>query len=451
MKKKKRKLRIRPILSMILTVFIVMGPYYFLAHRPNLIDQSNSPEEGPQWTGIISFWDYPRLDQKTGSSYGWISEKIRAFEKAHPGVYIDFNGLTWDKGPEKLEAALESNHMPDILPVGSDYRLMNQEILQPLEPFLTVEEIRSFDEKALRAVTYDGKIWAMPWMMTTYGMVLNADLFQQRGVELPQDGSWTYDEFVEKLKELTYDSKGKGTLDHFGINSFIQADYYNLWGIILSEGAEIFNQQMEYVFNDERALAGVQKLIDLKEKYQVTHPNFGVNNSNQAWTTFYQDKNIAVIPTGTWSINVLENLKNEGKGFNYSVASYPTGSLGQPVVMGNMVGSYGVTLQDDPEKLRLCIEFLQFLVKDEYQSQLDRLGVFPVKKHIGNIYEGDPHMAAFYENLQHTIIMPPHPKWRQIDEILQQEILKGLKGEKSPAQLLKDAEVQIRQLLVQYP
>ncbi len=446
MRKRKRKIRLRPILSMILTVFIIIGPYYFLVHRPNSPGQ-DPPEELPQWTGIISFWDYPRLDQKSGSSYGWISEKIKAFEKKYPGVYIDFHGLSWDKGPEKLEAALTSGNLPDILPVGSDYRLIGENVLQPLDPYLTVEEIRSFDEKALRAVTYDGKIWAMPWMMTTYGMVLNVDLFQQRGVELPPGGNWTHEEFVDKLKQLTYDSKGKGTFDHFGINSFIQADYYNLWGIILGEGGEIFNQQMDYIFNDERAKAGVQRLIDLKEIHQVTHPDFGINNSNKAWTSFYQGKNVAAIPTGTWSINVLENLKNEGKGFNYSVAAYPTGSLGKPVAMGNMVGSYGVTLQQDPEKLKLCIEFLQLLVEDEYQIQLNRLGVFPVKKHIGNIYEGDPHMAVFYENLQNTVILPPHPKWREIDTIIQEEILYGLRGEKTAEALLKDAEVRVRQLL----
>jgi len=100
-------------------------------------------------------------------------------------------------------------------------------------------------------------------MMTTYGMMLNTDLFQERGVELPTDGMWTYEEFVEKLQTLTYDAKGRGKTTHFGFNSFIYPQYYNIWGIILSDGAEIFNDKMEYTFNDERAKSGVQKVIDI--------------------------------------------------------------------------------------------------------------------------------------------------------------------------------------------
>lgn len=446
--RKKRKIKLRPILSLIITIFIIIGPYYFLIHHPNF-SVSDSSKTIPQWTGVITFWDYPRLDQKTGSSYGWLSEKIRAFERAYPGVYIDFQGLSWEKGPEKLEAALKNNYLPDILPVGSDYRWIGENILEPLDPHLSIEFIRSFDERAIKAVTYNGKIWSMPWMMTTYGVVLNLDIFQQRGVEPPVNGSWTYEEFVEKLQLLTFDAKGKGVNDYFGIHSFIQPDYYNLWGIILSDGAEIFDQQLHYVFNDERAHSGVQKLIDLKVKYQVTPQKFGENNSNQAWTAFYQGKNIAAIPTGTWSVNVLEKLRNEGKGFNYAVVSYPTGNLEKPIIMSNMVGSYGISAQEDPEKLKISIEFLKFLVQEEYQLQLNRLGVFPVKKDLGNIYGDNQHMTSYYENLQNTIVIPPHPHWREIDGIIQEEILQGIMGQKTVERLLKDAEDRVQKLLLE--
>lgn len=78
--------------------------------------------------------------------------------------------------------------MPDIVPIGSDYSIISKGVLEPLDEYLTVDEIKDFRESALKSVTYDRKIYGIPWMMTTYTMVLNLDLFSQRGVEPPENG-----------------------------------------------------------------------------------------------------------------------------------------------------------------------------------------------------------------------------------------------------------------------
>lgn len=446
--RKRKKLHLRPIMALILSVFIMVGPYYFWTHQQDA-PPKETPKEAESWTGVITFWDYPRLDQTTGSSYGWMRERIKAFERANPGVFIDFEGMTWEQGPEKLSVAITHGTLPDILPLGTNYALLDQGILVPLSDHLPADFWGSFEAKALSAVTYQNKVWAMPWMMSTYGMILNEDRFQQAGVALPENGQWTYEEFVEKLKALTHIQEGRGKTSYYGLNSFIQADYYNLWGIILSDGAQLFDERMNYAFNDHRAISGVQKLLDLKFTHGITPRDFGENTSNQAWTTFYKDKNVAVIPTGTWSLNVLKKLQEEGKGFAYSVASYPTGALGKPVILGNMVGSYGITTQEDPAKLKMVLKFLTFLVEEQNQLQLNRLGMFPVKKGLESMYAEDPLMLKYYENLENTILVPPHPQWGEIDKIIQGELQKGIRGEKTAQQVVQDAAAQVTQLLGQ--
>jgi len=362
-------------------------------------------------------------------------------------VYIDFEGMSWDQGPEKLTTAISQGTLPDILPLGSNYALLGDDILVSLNEYLPATFWESFEDKAMGAVTYQGKIWAMPWMMSTYGFVLNEDRFNQEGVALPENGQWTYEEFVEKLKALTHHEEGRGRNNYYGLNSFIQADYYNLWGIILSDGAQIFDENMNYSFDDQRAISGVQKLLDLKLTHGITPKDFGENTSNQAWTSFYKGKNVAAIPTGTWSLNVLKKLQEEGTGFAYSVAAYPTGSLERPVVLGNMVGSYGVTQQGDQEKIKMAISFLAFLVQDETQLQLKRLGMFPVKKGLEDLYGDDPFMQMFYDNLENTILVPPHPQWGEIDRIIQEELQRGIRGEKTAEQVVRDSAGQVRQML----
>lgn len=433
-------------LCLILIIFIIVGPLYLLTYRPHDKDYNKEKEES-NWTGVISFWDYPRLDQKTGANFSWIYEKIRAFEKANQGIYINFKPLDWGKGPIQVNTAIEKGALPDIVPIGSDYNIIGKDILEPLDEYLTLEEIKDFRENALESVTYNNKIYGIPWMMTTYTMVLNLDLFSEKGVEVPEDGNWTYEEFVDKLQKLTFSSKENNKIDCYGFNSFIEPGYYNVWGILLSDGAKVFNEKNQYSFNDDKAMSGLQKLIDLKIQYKVTHPDFGDNNSNKSWTNFYKDKNIGVYPVGTWALNVLDGLQKEGIGFNHGIAKFPTGKLGKPIALSNMIGSYGMSEQEDIQKTEMMVKFLKFLVKDEYQKDLTRLGVFPTKKSIGNIYENDANMTMIYEELQSASVIFDHPYWKEIDEILQREIQQGVIGNKSAEEVLKDAEEKVNILL----
>lgn len=441
-----RRLQIKFLLFIVLLIFIVLGPFYFFKYKPLEVDHNKSNDE-VYWTGIISLWDFPRLDNLTGTQYRWIRERISSFEKKYPGVYINLKPIDWEKGPLQLETALKFGNPPDIIPVGSDYSIIASGKLEALDRYMTVDEIRGFRQEAIKAVTYNGQILAMPWMMNTYGLILNLDIFQRRGVDPPENGIWTYEEFVEKLQLLTFDSRGGERIDHFGINSFISPGYYNLWGIILSDGAVVINEELQYAFKDDLALRGVNKVIDLKYKYNVTHPAFGENSSNQAWETFYKDQKVAVIPSGTWALNVLENLRNSGRGFNYGVALFPIGDLGKPVSMSNTIGSYGITNQEDEGKLKMCVAFLKHLAADDFQKELHRLGVFPVKSSVGNIYQDNPMMSLLYKSLENTVIIPPHPYWKEIDEALQREIHQGVLGKKTANQLLNDADSNIRTLI----
>ncbi|SET47354.1 carbohydrate ABC transporter substrate-binding protein, CUT1 family [Natronincola peptidivorans] len=445
MRKSKKKL-LGIVIYLTLFMFIIGGPFYLYYLQPKIADHNKAQIE-PSWTGVISFWDFPRLDRDSGTNFRWIYEKIQDFEKENPGVYINFQTLDWEKGTVKLDTAIKMGNPPDIIPIGSDYSILGQEILEPLDTYLTEEEVEKFRENVIEAVTYNGQIWAMPWMMTTYTMVLNLDLFHERGVEPPVDGNWSYDEFVEKMQRLTYDSKGRGKADYFGFNSFVQSGYYNIWGFLLSDGAEIINKNQQYVFTDDSAQSGVEKIIDLKYKYGVTPTNFGENTSNAAWTSFYQDQNIAVYPVGTWALNVLDSLIKEGVGFEYTIANYPTGELGVPISISSGIGAYGVKKQVDDKKLQVCVNFLKYLTDDKYQMELDRLGVFPVKKTVGNIYEGNALMTMLYNNLDNTKMIPPHPYWKEIDNILQNEIRLGLLGKKTAEEILREVNQKVELLL----
>ena len=443
--------KIKKALAILLVVFIVLGPICVIVFNIDISDDENNhrvEKEEEAWRGVIRMWDFPRLDTTTGSRYGWIEDKIKRFEAKNPGVFIELTPIDWNKGPLKLEVGLETGKLPDIAPIGTDFLYMNDKTLEPLDSYFEDSEIKEFKDLAIKAVKNDGKTWGVPFMMTTYGMYINLDLFKEKDIEPPKDGNWTYDEFVEIAKKLTFDSDNDGKIDQYGFHSFIKPNYYNLWGMILSDDGKIVNEKdRSYAFYDKKAVSGVEKIVDLKNKYKVTPEDFGVCNENKAWDMFSKEKKVAIYPAGSWGVKVLENLSKNGEGFDFTVVNYPTGDGGKPTSLNNSISAYGIFKQKDKEKLDTIVKFLKFLVEDETQKELEKLGVFSVKNNIDEMYADNEHMKRIEESLKYTQTIPKHPKWKEIDRILQNQIRLAVIKEKTSKEALEEAKSQIEQIL----
>ncbi|WP_432402228.1 ABC transporter substrate-binding protein [Wukongibacter sp. M2B1] len=430
-------------LCLTLIVFILFAPHFMMRPKiDELVDKIFVKEI--EWKGIITVWDYPRLDITTGYKYSWITKKIKEFERKNPGVYIEFKPLDSNFGHIKIDTALKSNSCPDIAPVGSNLEIIAKGALEPLDEYLTQEEIDKYKANAISAVKYDKRIWGVPYMMENYCLFLNLDLFNQKGVKPPESGNWTYEEFLKALKDLTYDSNGDKEVDIFGFNSYIMPNTYNAWGIILSDGGRIVDYKKgNYSFYGKEAVSGLKKLVDLKLVHKVTPEEFGTNTPMEAWRSFAVDKKVAVYPGKSSFVNVLKVLNNMGKGFNFGVANFPIGEAGVPISSGNTVTAYGIFKQDDKKKVEMCMKFIKHLTDDEGQKELNKQGVFPVRKDMEEIYKNDEIMSTIEKSLSYSKPIGVHPKWKEVDDILQTQIRMALLGKKTAEEAIRDAKERI--------
>ncbi|MCT4564580.1 MAG: extracellular solute-binding protein [Maledivibacter sp.] len=445
-----KRIKYRPFtlfLCLALIVFILFAPHFLM--KPQIDELFDKVfKKNIEWKGIITVRDYPRLDVETGYKYSWIMGKIKAFERNNPGVIIDFKPLNSEFGHIELETAIKANACPDIAPVGANYEIICRGVLEPLDRHIDNDEIDKYKTNVISAVTYDNKIWGLPYMMEDHCLFLNMDLFNEAGVKPPKDGNWTYDEFVEVLKKLTCDKNGDGDADVFGFNSYIKPNSYSTFGILLSDGGKIINTKNgKYEFHDEKAISGLKKLTDLKLVHGVTPKNFGSNSSVEAWKSFAIDKKVAVYPGKTSLINVLRVLNNRGKGFNFGVANYPTGKVGKPISSGNTITAYGIFKQEDEKKLKMCIKFIEYLANDEGQKEIYKQGAFPVKKDLNNMYKNDKLMSHIEKNLEKSEVIGVHSNWGLIDDALQSQIRMAILGKKTSEEAIKSAKEKIDQTL----
>lgn len=429
-------------LCLLMAAFVITGPVLLYRYRVDYNKSYEHMKSEIPWRGVITIWDYPRLNTQNGTRLSWISAKIKQFEKLHPGVLIDFKELDAANGYTLLKAAASTGAYPDVAPVGSDYYFMSAGLLEEMDGAISLEEKMDFLPTALESVSYQGKIYGMPWMMTGYTMLLNKQIFSEKNVPLPQDGYWTYDQFAAAVKELTYDTNRRKGPDVYGFNSFIQPGSYNIYGMLMSDGAEIISSENgRYVFDNPQALSGLQKLYQLKHIYKVTPDNFGEASQGEILSSFISGK-IAVITAPSWTIPYIRNLSTGS--VEFTTANYPVGSTEMPVTIGSSTCSFGVFKQTDENKRKMCIEFVKFLTSAEGQEELKAYGYFPVRKSGENLYLNDVEMTMIQKSLSYVEPIPRHKNWDQIDLILQSRVKAAIMGELTPEEALRDAKELLR-------
>lgn len=423
-------------LCIIIIAYIITGPVLF---RKYAVDYNNINKPKPvevKWKGVISFWDYPNLDTTNGSRLGWIEKRIKEFEENNPGVYIEFRSLSPEDGRTTLMAAAKVGAVPDIAPVGSDWFFISSGLLEPLDEYIEEEDWIDYKEGAIDSVSHEGNIYGLPWASRGYTLLLNKKIFEERGVELPINGQWTYSEFLESLKKLTFKGGRRGSDYIYGIDGYIDIGSYNVTGILMSDGAHFIDDTGSFAFNSPEALRGLQKLYDLKHVHKVADPKFGEMNKNQAFLTFLQGK-CAVFMADAWMIPYIRNMAGKYN-LEFTVANYPTGEAEIPIYMNDVYYSYGIFKQEDAQKREMCAKFIKYITDKSFTEDLARFGYFSPRKSGNLLYIEDEEMNRVNESLSYAQILPKNKNWQEINAVIQYNIREMLVYEKSPKEVLED-------------
>ena len=422
---------------------------------------------------VIEVWDFPRPGPQGVATYAkdhWENQLLEEFQRMHPQVEIRFTRLSWTKGEQKLDISVMGNTPPDVAGSAMKFAYVERGLLEPIDTYLTPQDREDYYPGILEAFTYKGHIWAWPWYATVYTMVLNKDIFAERGVELPANGIWTWDEFVEKMQRLTFDRDGDGKIDVYGVGFNVMPGNNEAWAIIYGEGGRpLSSDGTSFTFDSPQALEGIQKLIDLEHKYHVALPNTGGLTQDNTWTLFSSPPGrTAVTCQGTWAISNLvktnktraeNNAKYLAQGkadmvrplMNFAVACFPIGSSGQLLTASPGVGNWVVFRQEDPQKRRLCMELARFLTNGQNQQYCRYMGTFPSRRSTGDLYADDPergqYMRVVQQALPDMVIRPFHPLWQKIDERIARQLQLTMLDRKTVQEAMATAGQEVEELL----
>ncbi|HET7412421.1 MAG TPA: sugar ABC transporter substrate-binding protein [Pararhizobium sp.] len=340
--------------------------------------------------------------KKTGP---YFNDAAKAFEKANPGAEVQIEVVPWNTLLQKLTTDISAGANADISIIGTRWMIdfVSQDLLQPLDKFITPEFKDRFIPVFFKPGTMNGKIYGLPVAASARAMYYNKDLFKKAGIENPPD---TWKELAADAKKIS--ALGKG-IAGFGLQGKeIETDvyfYYAFWAfggdLIDKDGTSGLDSQAGY---DAAKL--YKQLIDDKS----TQPGVTSYTREDVQNLFKQGK-VGMMITAPF---LSKQIATEAPDLNYGVAAIPAGPNGDR-------GTYAVTdsivMFKNSEHKDLAWKFMDMLFTPKWRERFTSgEGFLPVNKEVAKMPEfaGNKDLKEFTNLLPDARFAPVISGWEQI-------------------------------------
>jgi len=205
-------------------------------------------------------------------------EIIAGFEDENPDILIQLEAVAGRDYYTRLLTQIAAGDAPDIMQIGDDAvpMFVDKGAFLPLDDFIAGEyplDTTIYLPGVLEPGQWEGQQWLLAKDFTPLAVYYNKRIFDQYGVEYPQEG-WTWDDLLDTAQALTQDTDGDGKNDVWGIQ--LTANWttgFEYWiaaagGRLISEDGTQFAGYMD----SPEAIEAVQFFSDMYNVYQVAPP-----------------------------------------------------------------------------------------------------------------------------------------------------------------------------------
>lgn len=126
---------------------------------------------------------------------------IDAFEAKNPGIKVQGEYGDWGGYWDKLATQVASNDAPDIIQMDDKYlrEYADRGALMNLDGI----DVSKFDEAAVANGTTEEGLFGITTGINAMVMTANPKLFKEAGLEMPNDKTWTWDDYKEIAATIT--------------------------------------------------------------------------------------------------------------------------------------------------------------------------------------------------------------------------------------------------------
>jgi multiple sugar transport system substrate-binding protein len=372
---------------------------------------------------------------------------VKGFRDRYPNVSITIQGGPF--GPEtdqKFDIAILQQHAgPDVFHTTGGDVLKYAAAGQLSQPPFTDEDRKDFNPSALQATTYKNNVVAYPLWIVPWYEYINLDLFKEAGVTPPPNGVWTYQEFFDAAKKLSFKSASGQQ-----VYGFAQGN--DEYAFLLIDGARPFSGDLsKWTFNTPQAVSGFTKWQALPQA-KVVPPDYLTLKPNDAEAHFV-NKDVAILQRPSAFINVLNASPDQWQfGKNWDIANFPRGDADQTGWGG--LGFIAVREQQDADKKAAAHLFARYLTGPEIGPDLQKANVEywlapSARASAAGAYAAyHPAKARVASMGSFTYVLPNVRTWSEIDQKLLRPAADAvLESKKEPKAALDELAPQAQALL----
>lgn len=378
------------------------------------------------------------------------------FTKENPNIVINpvFCGNSTET-MTKTVAAINGGNAPDFAILGNSelYSLLHLEAIMPLDDLIAADPdgqdyINDFWPAFMQNSYYEGKIYSIPFQRSTIIMYYNKDAFRAAGLD-PDSPPTTWEELSDYAQKLTVRDNA-GNVTQWGIQISTNDPFtFSPFALQNSENGEnlMTRDGKTAMFDTPGNVDALQFLVDLSQKYKAMPEGVIVWADS---TSNFMAGNAAMLYMSSGSLtNILQNSN-----FEVGTCFLPAGKR-----YGSATGGANFYIFDgiSEEKLAATWKFIRWMTEPERAAQWsidtgyvatrqscfdldimkEYLAKIPQAKTAGDqlIYAGSELML--YDNTR---------CW----DILKNAIDATMTLAKTPSEALKDAQVQVDEVLTEF-
>lgn len=286
---------------------------------------------------------------------------------------------------------------------------------------------------AQQAVSYEEKIWAIPFGTNNLALIYNKHYFDQFGLTPPK----TWAELLDLCEHLAELLKGTKTYP-FG---FTAGDSESLtWQFLpflWSNGGSLLE------LNKPEAIAALTFWVTLVQRGFAPRD---VLTWTSQWIDPLVGEQVVMMVNGPW---ILPALKAQG--FEYGIAPLPVPYEGAPLIVPMGGETIGLSANIDPNKVTSAWEFIQFLVAPENMASFSiTAGYVPVRASaIPLVIQQDPELEVFATQAVRSLPRTPMgggELYSEVSAITRRYIQLALSGVLSAEEAFVQAHAEIQSL-----
>lgn len=412
---------------------------------PQMQPKGGIRKSSSNYKGKLSLWV---LGYTPGNQFATPFDlAVAQFEADNPDIDVEIIGYPPnDEGFTKLTTALQTGQGIDVLRLPSDRlpAFVEDDLIAPIDEYLTEADKADYFPSTLEAVRLkDGKAYAWPLWVVPMGMYLNLDVFKEANVPLPSK-DWTWDEFVETAKKLTF--KRANGEQVYGFAGFIDAGVINTWGLWMNEDPSVRPVvNGKFGFNNEKTAAALKRFAELALVHKVTPPDFGALKDADVKGGFKSGQYAMVVDATGFS----PQLKKDGINF----AIYPLPSYNGNRLTVGAIGLIAVAATNDKEKERAAMDLARYLTSAEVQedvppSETAATGFYLAPAARRSVKVAPP-LDEFVPMLDYMWITPLTPAWPKLTRLFHTEYQNIIFGKADPAEAMARIAPEADALLAQ--